>query len=508
MSFTHASLRRSRRLHGDRLGEHIERLAHHARRGQLQEKAVDYLRQAGLKAAARSALRDARTWFEQALGVLAALPDSHAMLDQAFEIRLELRTVLAQLGEIRLALERLREAEALAERLNDDRRRGRVYAFMTTAHNNLGELDAALITGARALEIAGRLGDLRLRLVTTTYLEQAHFFRGDYDRVIELATENLAALPADWIHESFGNVAPASVYDRCWLVHTLARLGRFTEATAFEADAHPPYPYNAACEHRRYGALRRGRALPPQGRLGEGALTDRAWALGFPDRHVLMFLRTAVASSASVLAQLGEASEALSRVRECEQLGERLAASGVVGHRGWADQSLGRTCLLLGRLDEARRLGERAIESSPGHAGFAAHAFHLLGDIATHPDRFDAESGEAHYREALTLAVPRSMRPLIAHCHLGLGKLYRRTGKREQAQEHLATATTMYREMDMSVLAGAGGGGAEGVHVGRSASQFGSDCSQRYVTSKRRRAYEGTRVRIAVQREGPSGRRG
>ena len=41
------------------------------------------------------------------------------------------------------------------------------------------------------------------------------------------------------------------------------------------------------------------------------------------------------------------------------------------------------------------------------------------------------------------------MRPLVAHCHLGLGKLYRRTGSREQAHEHLTTATTMYREMDM-----------------------------------------------------------
>ena len=110
-------------------------------------------------------------------------------------------------------------------------------------------------------------------------------------------------------------------------------------------------------------------------------------------------------------------------MRECEQLGERLAASGVVGHRGWADQSMGRTCLLLGRLDEARRLGERAIESSPGHAGFAAHA--------------------------LALAEPRGMRPLVAHCHLGLGRLYQRTGTREQAHEHLMTATAMYREMDM-----------------------------------------------------------
>ena len=436
-------------LHGDRLGEHIERLAHHAGRGQLQEKAVDYLRQAGLKAAARSALRAARSWFEQALDILAALPDSPSTLDQAFEIRLELRTVLSQLGEIRLALERLREAEALAERLNDDRRRGRVCAFMTTAHNNLGELDEALSTGARALAIAGRLGDLRLRLVTTTYLEQAHFFRGDYDRVIELATENLAALPTDWIYESFGNVAPASVYDRCWLVHALSRLGRFAEATAFEADAirlvqTTQHANTVGMVHYAGGVLYLLKGDWAKAR----ALIERGLAV-FRAGDVLMFLRTAIASSAWVLAQLGEASEALSRVRECEQLGERLAASGVVGHRGWADQSLGRTFLQLGRLDEARRLGERSIECAPGHAGFAAHALHLLGDIATHPDRFDAERGEAHYREALALAAPRSMRPLIAHCHLGLGRLYRGTGKRQEAQEHLSIATTLYRGMDM-----------------------------------------------------------
>jgi hypothetical protein len=78
-----------------------------------------------------------------------------------------------------------------------------------------------------------------------------------------------------------------------------------------------------------------------------------------------------------------------------------------------------------------------------------AHALHLLGDIATHPDRFDAESGEVPYRKALAPAEPRGMRPLVAHGHLGLAKLYRRTGKGEQAREHLTTATTMYREMDM-----------------------------------------------------------
>ena len=93
--------------------------------------------------------------------------------------------------------------------------------------------------------------------------------------------------------------------------------------------------------------------------------------------------------------------------------------------------------------------GDRAVEFSAVQRGFRAHARHLLGDIATHPDAFDAASGEAHYREALALAGSRGMRPLIAHCHLGLGKLYLRTGKRDEAQEHLATASTMYREMDM-----------------------------------------------------------
>jgi tetratricopeptide (TPR) repeat protein len=159
-----------------------------------------------------------------------------------------------------------------------------------------------------------------------------------------------------------------------------------------------------------------------------------------------------VLESASVSygkAQLGEASEAPARLREAEQLLERRAARGLVGNSGWAYLSLGRTCLLLGRLDEAQRLGDRAVESSPCHPGFAAHALHLLGDIATHPDRFDAETGGAHYRQALALAEPRGMRPLVAHCHLGLGKLSRRMAQREQAREHLTIATTMYREMDM-----------------------------------------------------------
>ncbi len=437
-------------LHRDRLVEHTERLAHHALRGELREKALDYLRQAGLKAAARWALPNARGWFEQALGVLEGLPASPSTLEQGFEIRLEMRMVLNQLGEFRLALERLREAEILAERLNDDRRRGRVCAVMTNSHSELGEPDEALATGTRALEIAERLGDLRLRILTTTHLERVHYSRGEYERVVALATHNLAILPTDWAYEYFGNAAPASVWDRTFLVMSLAELGRFAEAAEYEAEAirlaePTQHAFTVGWAYRTAGTLHLVKGDWAKAR----SLLEHGIAV-LQTGNVIIQLPFAVASSAWVLAQLGEPSEALNRVREGEQLVDREAARGIGVRLGGAYRALGRACLVLGRLDEARRLADCVVESLPSQPGNAAHALHLLGDIATHPDRFDAESGEAHYRQALTLAEPRGMRPLVAHCHLGLGKLYRRTGKRQEAEEHLTTATTMYREMDMT----------------------------------------------------------
>jgi class 3 adenylate cyclase/tetratricopeptide (TPR) repeat protein len=437
------------RLYAGRLGEHVERLAHHALRGELPEKAVPYLRQAGLKAVARSALQDARLWLEQALGAIPALQETRSTLEDAFELRLELRPVLVQLGDVRRALERLQEAEALAERLDDDRKRGRVSAFMTNIHSLFGELEEALASGARALVIAGRQSDLRLRLLTTTYLEQAHYFRGEYERVVQMATENLAALPHDWGTEFLGNAAPVTVYDRSWLVHGLAQLGRFTEAADYAAEAlrfaEPTrHSFTIGFAHLAAGTL----DLLKGDWAGARSRLDRAIAV-LRTGNVALLLPFAIPSSVVVLAQLGEATGAASRLEESERLLDRESASGIVGRLGWAYHSLGRASLLLGQLDKAGRLGSRAVASSPRQPGFMAHALRLLGDVATHPDRFDAERGEACYRQALALAEPRGMRPLVAHCHLGLGTLHRRTGKREQAREHLGTATTMYREMDM-----------------------------------------------------------
>ncbi len=278
--------------------------------------------------------------------------------------------------------------------MNDDGRRGRVCAVMTSMHGGLGELDDGLASGARALEIAGRLGDLRLRILATSFLSQVRFFRGDHARVVDLTTDNLSALPTGWALENFEIAAPPSVHDRGYLIMSLAELGRFAEAAGLQpkrsGSSHRcwmPTPSDGA--HLTDGTVHLLRGEWAQARPG----FERAMA-AIRAGNLPLLLSLTVAFSARNMAQLGDASEALSRLQEGEQLVERQVATGYVGNLGWLYPWLGRTALLLGRLDDAQRLGTRALEASPHQAGFAAHALHLLGEVATHPDRFDAERGE------------------------------------------------------------------------------------------------------------------
>ena len=445
------------RLYQGRLGGEIERLAHHALRGELREKAVHYLREAGLKATARS-LRDARPWFEQALAVLETLPQDQATLERAFGIRLELNRVMLRSAEPQLSLRLLREAEALAERLNDDRRRCRVAVVRTNMYAQFGELDEALVSGTRALDLARSVEDDALGSVATVFLAQTRQYRGDYERAIELATRSLAMLPTDWVITDFdyGPTATAAIRSRtwvtvsslAWLIVSLAQLGKFAEAATHEAEAIRLAEPTGDANNIWLAHIAAGTLHPLKGEWATAlALAERGLE-ALRSGNMVQGRGSALACTAWAQAQLGETGDALDRLRECEQVLRHYPAL-LVAQLGWVYHMAGRAALLLGRLDDARSLAERAIAHSPRHPGYLAHAQHLRGDIATYADRFDAKSGEGHYRQALVLAEPRGMRPLVAHCHLGLGKLYRRTGKREQAQEHLTTATTMYRAMDM-----------------------------------------------------------
>jgi tetratricopeptide (TPR) repeat protein len=120
---------------------------------------------------------------------------------------------------------------------------------------------------------------------------------------------------------------------------------------------------------------------------------------------------------------------------------------------GWAGRvgALGGAYLFNGRLADATRIAQEGLAAARqrGERGVEGHVLRLLGDIAAHPDRVEVDTAEEHYRQALALAEELGLRPLLAHCHLGLGALYQRAGKREQAPEHLTTAGKMFGEMDM-----------------------------------------------------------
>ena len=108
--------------------------------------------------------------------------------------------------------------------------------------------------------------------------------------------------------------------------------------------------------------------------------------------------------------------------------------------------------MLASRLEEAHPLAERALALARAHQerGHQAYALHLLGDIAVRRDPSDVVPAEAHYRQALALADELGMRPLLAHCHLGLGMLYAKIGQAEQARAELSTAIALCRAMDMT----------------------------------------------------------
>jgi len=158
-------------------------------------------------------------------------------------------------------------------------------------------------------------------------------------------------------------------------------------------------------------------------------------------------LPSVAASLGSAYLWSGRAAGALPLLEEAVEANTEMR---ILGLHSWFITLRAEAYLLLGRVAEAREQAERAVALARAHQarGLEAWGLKVLGDVHA---RAPAESEPAAdaYRQALALATELGMRPLVAHCHFGLGKLYGRTKKRDQAREHLTAATTMYREMAM-----------------------------------------------------------
>jgi tetratricopeptide (TPR) repeat protein len=433
-------------LYANRTTEQIERLAHHAFGGELWAKAVVYLREAGSKAMTCSAYREAVSFLEKALVALKHHPEDDNTLEQAVDLRLALRTALFPSGNFGRILAYLREAEALAEALEDPRRLGRVCGFLSQHFYLTGVYDQAIAAAQRALTLTNASGEAVLPALANIHLGRGYEAQGNYHRAIDCFTQTMSAVEGAQRRERFGQVILPAVASRAFRAGCHAELGTFAEGHAVGEEAlriaelvdHP-----ASLMLALWGvgllALRQGdlaRALP----LLERAVhicQDAELPVWFP----------------VVAPTLGAAYTLAGRVANAVPLLTRAMATERIAYQGLRVLSLAEAHLLARVLEEAHVLAERALALTREHEerGHQAYALRLLGEITAREDSLDIGKAEDNYRQALAIAEELGMRPLIAHCHVGLGKLYRRINKKEKAKVHLSDGIALMRQMEMGL---------------------------------------------------------
>jgi class 3 adenylate cyclase/tetratricopeptide (TPR) repeat protein len=435
-------------LAGEQMAEQVERLAHHALRGEVWAKALAYFQRAGEKAMARSAYGAAVGYFEQALSALQQLPETQDTREQAIDLRLTLRSALLPSGDFGHILAYLREAEALATALDDPRRLAQVSRFLTDHFRLIGAYDQAIAAAQRTLALATVDGEI-VRHAVHWYLGEVYAAQGDYHRALDYLGQAAAFFNGARRHERFGHVILPAVHSRFRLAWCHAEMGTFAEGRALgeeglriaEAVADP-----SSLMWAYYGigllSLRQGdlpRALP----LLERAVSlcqEVAFSLYFP----------------MMAATLGEAYTLYERITDAvpllTQTIEQSTAMENVYFEAFCRVSVGAAQILAGHLEEAHTLAEGVLAFTRAHQerGHEAYALRLLGEIAARREPPECEPAVAHNQQALALAETLGMRPLQAHCHRGLGTLYATTGQREQARAELSMAIEMYRSMEMT----------------------------------------------------------
>jgi class 3 adenylate cyclase/tetratricopeptide (TPR) repeat protein len=441
-------------LPSERLTEQVDRLAHHAVRGEVWDKALAYCRQAGAKAIERAAFREAEAVFAQALVALEHLPEHPDTRAQSIDLRLDLRSVLAPLAEYERLFAHLREAEALAEALEDQKRLGRISVAMGWSFRVRGDYARTIAASQRALAIAEGLGDVPLQVMARYMLGHVYHILGDYHRAIDLLRSNVACIEgnlrqADISGTGLGRAVPPAVSSRTSLVLCLAEVGAFAEGSArseegvsiAEAVAHPMSVIFAS---RGVGllALRKGEVHEAIPALERGLACCQ-------EAHLPFFFLTIAPVLGAAYTLAGRVAEALPLL---EQIMEQATATRREDGQALWVAYLSEATLRAGCWEEALSHAQQALALAHAHKerGHEAWTLRLLGEIAAQREPPDIAQAESHYRQALVLADELGMRPLQAHCRRGLGTLYAATSQREQARAELSTAIEMYRAMDMT----------------------------------------------------------
>lgn len=391
--------------------EQVERLAHHALRGEVWDKAWIYFRRAGAKAAARSANREAVSSFEQALVALEHLPKSRELLEQAIDLRFNLRNTLTPLGEHERILDVLREAEILAKTLDDQQRLGWISCYMTSYFWWMGNLDQAAESGQRALAIATTFQDFALQTVANFFLGQVYYNLGNYPQAMKFLRKNVEFLQGDLIYERFNLTALPFAASRNWLIRCLAEVGEFTEGMIRAEEAFQvaeivddSFGLIAACYGTGFLYLRKGEFQKAISLLEQGLALSQT-------RHILFYLPLINSALGYTYVLSGRAPEAIPLL---EQAVEQMVSKKTVGNLSLLVGWLSEAYLWAGQIGKALELAVQALDLSRTHKerGHEAWALRLLGEIHVHQAPPHVEEAEDYYRQAFVLAEELGMHPL------------------------------------------------------------------------------------------------
>ena len=433
---------------GDRTAEQVERLAHHAFRGGVWDKAATYCREAGARAFARSAHRTDVRYFEQALEALLHLPETPETIGQSIDLRLDLRASLSPLGDFGRMLDYMTEAERLAEALGDRRRLGLVASVLANYFNVMLDLERAVEYGERAVAIASEVHDTTVTTLANNFLGLARFSLGEFPAAIELARRNVAMLQGELARERFGLPLLPAVYSRTLLAWSLAELGNFAEAAEFGREAiriaetvDHPHTLVFACLGLGTVHLQRGDFQEAITHLERAVRTCRTGDV--PGAFAL-----AASPLASAYCLAGRADAALDLLKEAIE--QAIAIGDPFGH--WLRAARrAEAYLLVGRAADALPLAQRGVEISKAvkGRGVMGWALRLMGEVAAAQTPPLVAEAEAAYREALKMAQEMGMRPLEARCRLGLGALYQQAARPVEAHAEVAYAVEGLRALGM-----------------------------------------------------------
>ncbi|MGH7322120.1 MAG: AAA family ATPase [Candidatus Rokuibacteriota bacterium] len=312
-----------------------------------------------------------------------------------------------------------------------------------------GDYDRALRAGQRELAVAASFRNFGMQVVTDFRLGQIHHSLGDYPSATEFLRRNVAALEGDLIRERFGMAGLPAVLSRVWLAWCLAEQGAFVEGLGYAGEGlqlaeAADHPYSLILASFGLGTL-----FVLKGDLSEAICAlERGLVLDQVESLPLLFPFVA-APLGLAYARSGRAAEALPLL---EQAVEQAAAMKLMANQSLRVTWLGEAHALAGRLDAATEHARRALALShgPGERGHQAYALRLLAETMSDRDAPDVETAESSYRQAQALADELGMRPLVARCCLGLGRLALRIGRRPQARSELEAAIALFQSMAMA----------------------------------------------------------